>query len=319
MNKNITLLILLAILGAQLLVFFSHMQRQVPEAEPAPMNTVQMQAVVEENHAVESITPPIANVEEQASNPLAGGVSTPSNNPVSENSLFSMAVKPTKENQSSTVDKSIQELAEKPATQGRVDGANTLAPTLNAPVAISESLSNQNKAEEDNAATNKIAPSGQEITAESVLPVGIQDSALQEIKPVTPANVSGQGETPQAGQEANAKKPELVSEVKDNKASSLVIEDISFKYAGQKLHMVLKANAEFEVRVFDLAAPDRVVVDLLGIWENFNIPNMPENPVAKKARVGKQPHAHRLVIDMAKPLQKREVVRSGNSLELVMW
>lgn len=75
---------------------------------------------------------------------------------------------------------------------------------------------------------------------------------------------------------------------------------IGLHFRGNDIYLRIEADAGFKTKVFALSGPDRLVVDLVGKWNAVTAPHIPSNQLVTKARVGQQPNATRLVLDLSR-------------------
>ena len=146
---------------------------------------------------------------------------------------------------------------------------------------------------------------------------------------LTPWELPPEKETkpqPGAGREAQAAKPKPADKPAQDKARQPVLSDrgshtlksISLQYAGQTMKLRIEADSDFPCKSFILTGPDRLVVDLPGAWKDMKTPAVPSNNVIKNARVGQQPAGPRLVLDLSRPIKGHTVQRSGKVVEILL-
>lgn len=112
--------------------------------------------------------------------------------------------------------------------------------------------------------------------------------------------------------QAKSKEPAL----SDKAGHSL--KSISLAPAGQSMRLRIEADSDFPCKTFVLTGPDRLVIDLPGTWKGVKAPSVPQNLLVKSARKGDQPAGPRLVLDLSKPIKGHKVERSGNVVEIVL-
>ncbi len=322
MNKNMTLLILAAILGAMILVFYAHVKNSSPDANTQPANAVQMQAVLgtkpEEDSEQGSATVNPNQQKGEDFKPLGERnvvVVTPDGKqvPLPESNLPSELTdreKPIQEMPKITINtgdvKPLQ--AHIDANMPKVEG--TPAPSsvegggsVTLPAQVAQPVEPEKLAASTPALSKPL-----EATKPS-----------DELKPQESSKPHDAAQTSKTTQVSETAKP-TEAQASTVKADGVVtLEGMELVFVDNKLRLKISAAAHFEVRIFELIAPDRVVIDLLGDWKNIKAPLVPTNPIAKSARIGKQPKGYRLVLDLVSPLKKRELIRGDNSLELIMW
>lgn len=92
---------------------------------------------------------------------------------------------------------------------------------------------------------------------------------------------------------------------------------VSLQFAGQGMVLRIEAEGPFAAKAYVLPGPDRLVIDLAGDWKNLQAPNVPSNNLVKGARLGRQPDAMRLVLDLSKvPKSHQKVQVSDTVLEV---
>ena len=91
---------------------------------------------------------------------------------------------------------------------------------------------------------------------------------------------------------------------------------MSVEFAGQQMKLRIEASGPFAAKVFALPNPERLVIDLPGKWEQMKNPTVPANKIVTGARLGKQENGYRVVLDLAGPVKKHNVVREGNVVEV---
>lgn len=110
----------------------------------------------------------------------------------------------------------------------------------------------------------------------------------------------------------------VTSEKPLSKTGAHTLRSISLGFAGQQMLLRIEAGAPFPVKTFALTGPDRLVVDLPGVWQGLKVPNVPENNVVSKARLGNQSAGSRLVLDLKGPLKNHTVERVGNRVDILV-
>lgn len=119
-----------------------------------------------------------------------------------------------------------------------------------------------------------------------------------------------------ANAQSKPKEPEKSVAISDKDAHSL--NSIAFSFAGQSLQLNIKADTPFPCKTFILTGPDRLVVDLPGVWKGMRAPATPQNRLVKAVRLGQQKAGPRLVLDLTGPLKRHTVERSGNTVTILL-
>ena len=96
-------------------------------------------------------------------------------------------------------------------------------------------------------------------------------------------------------------------------AAEQTLSIMALRFAGQGMVLKVQAEEAFTCKSFVLPSPDRLVIDLGGKWANMRAPMVPDNTLIKSARTGRQENAARLVLDLARPLKKHDIVRVSPS------
>lgn len=78
------------------------------------------------------------------------------------------------------------------------------------------------------------------------------------------------------------------------------INKITVSAAGTGAKVRIAGNANLDYKTMHLKSPDRIVVDLEGVW-GVKAPGVPSNKAVTNVRIGKQPDKTRIVIDLASP------------------
>ena len=92
---------------------------------------------------------------------------------------------------------------------------------------------------------------------------------------------------------------------------------VALQFAGQGMVLRIEAEGPFTAKTYVLPGPDRLVIDLAGDWKNLQAPSVPSNNLVKGARLGRQPDAMRLVLDLNKvPKNHQKVQVSDTVLEV---
>lgn len=131
---------------------------------------------------------------------------------------------------------------------------------------------------------------------------------------VQPATQTGGAQTPppSAGRAGLGPVPASVT------VGQGTIKDVRLSFSGTN-GMVLRIEGDgpLPVKYFILSDPERLVIDLPGIWANLKTPAIPGNTLLKSARLGRQGNADRIVLDLQRSLSKHGINRlSDNAVEV---
>lgn len=123
--------------------------------------------------------------------------------------------------------------------------------------------------------------------------------------------------------EAKPKSEEKKAEAKPKAATSSEpgvrnLTRIKLTPKGQSMHLRIEADGGFSCKTFVLTGPDRLVIDLPGKWKGVKAPAVPSNQLVKSARVGDQPAGPRVVLDLNRPIKGHQVQRLDNAIEVVL-
>ena len=89
---------------------------------------------------------------------------------------------------------------------------------------------------------------------------------------------------------------------------------VVLQFAGQGMVLRIEADAPFTAKAYVLPGPDRLVVDLAGDWKNLQAPKVPSNNLVKGARLGRQPEAMRLVLDLSRVPKNHQKVQVSDTV-----
>lgn len=138
-----------------------------------------------------------------------------------------------------------------------------------------------------------------------------QGASGQTSSAATPVQASqtttGQGSQSVGAQGANAgaaavQYVQLPLDAKHN------LKSIGLHFSGQRIFLRIEADDPFPCKTFALTGPERLVVDLPGVWTGMKAPAVPQNNIINGARYGVQKAGPRLVLDLGKS-SKYEVTR----------
>lgn len=96
------------------------------------------------------------------------------------------------------------------------------------------------------------------------------------------------------------------------------LKNIGVHFSGQNMMLRLESDSVFPIKHFVLTKPDRLVIDLPGNWKNMRVPTVPQNNIIKAVRLGSQPGGPRLVLDLAKAPSHQEVVKVSDTVVEVL-
>ena len=103
-----------------------------------------------------------------------------------------------------------------------------------------------------------------------------------------------------------------------SKPGALQLRNIKLTPKGQNMHLRIEADGSFPCKTFVLTGPDRLVIDLPGKWKGIHVPSVPANQLVKNVRAGEQAAGPRVVLDLARPLKGHQVQRVDNAVEIVL-
>lgn len=320
MNKGITLLVLVAVLGAMGLVLYSHSGKTPPKDEPIQMATASqpplsrfdeegpaspLQNRQGEGQGLAPIEPPLHSAApprqpEGAPVPVTvnpEGKTRPTPPPVKE------AEKPVPPAKSEPEKKPAQQETRKPATPppAKQDAAESKPQTTKAP------------GKEENASG---APGLEPWT----VPPPVQSEQPPQIEPSTasatpPAHTPPQSQPPAVMAEQRLA-TDPIKPVATPDKSAHTLSAISLVPSGQGMRLRIEADSAFACKTFVLSSPDRLVIDLPGDWKGMKAPAVPQNNLIKNIRLGLQKAGPRLVLDLAGPVKQHKTERSGNIVEV---
>lgn len=134
-------------------------------------------------------------------------------------------------------------------------------------------------------------------------------------KPEAPKAEKPKAEKPKA--EAAKTQAPKAEKPKAEKPKARIVERITVFARDKGATVRVAANAPFTYKTMLLNSPERLVIDIEGVWE-IKAPGVPKNPLVTNVRIGKMPDKTRVVIDLrAKPAQTRYVLaKDGDSLDV---
>lgn len=101
-------------------------------------------------------------------------------------------------------------------------------------------------------------------------------------------------------------------------ADAQTLSKIGLHFKGNDIYLRIEAQSPFKTKIFTLTEPDRLVVDLVGTWHNVTPPTIPSNQLVTKARIGSQPNATRLVLDLSRSTKYTIDKPSDSVVEILM-
>ncbi len=307
MNKGITILILVVLLGAMGLVLYSHTR---PEDNAATV--AQSDASASRQQSPGGASLPVGAVP-PSSDDSSPPATSPRNSPQPRENGLARIEPP---------------LSSSPSEGTRAPVTVTMGNTGEAPRVVSPP---QQPSPPAGSKTDEASPRSGAGEAQTNAPAKTDPAATgaKSDKPDTPeAKAEAKPAEPdkKAATEAKPTDPEKTAAktAGSEKTPALsekaahTMKKIGLHFAGQRIVLRMEADTAFPCKTFALGSPDRLVVDLPGTWKGMQTPGVPQNLVVKGVRVGKQPAGPRIVLDLEKPLQKHEVVRQGNVVEVYL-
>ncbi|MDL2279164.1 AMIN domain-containing protein [Desulfovibrio sp. OttesenSCG-928-G11] len=334
MNKGITLLVLVAVLGAMGLVLYSHSgSPKEPEALDAAADlppqalppvlggtASPLQNLQGESQGLRPIEPPIGGARSELSPPEGAPVPVtlgPDGRPARPAAVPESAPSPPPQEKTppappASADKQSpprpDKLPDKPQDKPR-DKAQS-QPDKRPPPAEEKSPSAAPGLEP----WTVPPPGGAAATAPLTVPPQAQaDAAPPTARAGTQLPASP---PPVLAEQRLATDPIRPVELPAHAAHSLT--GISLTPSGQGLRLRIEADSAFVCKTFILTGPDRLVVDLPGAWKGMKAPQVPQNALVKHARLGQQPGGPRLVLDLSGPLKQHRTERSGAVVDVLL-
>lgn len=319
MNRNMTILILVAVLGAMGLIFYANMQASAPQPAVSPV-TVPATASSPSAAQEPAGAPPQPSSLGVPSVPQAGARPATPTRSGQEAATAPVQAKEAAPAPAAQAVPAVQPLAqaevkavEKPAVQPvekqPVKPVETAAEKAGAPAA--KTPAEKNAAAGDKPAATLLAdkPAQKAVTTPAATVLADTPGGKPAAQPAAP-----QGETPPAAQ--TGEKPAGKTEPAPSATGELTLKSIGVDFAGQQMKLRIEASGPFTAKVFALPNPERLVIDLPGKWQQMQNPTVPGNKIVTGARLGKQENGYRIVLDLAGPLKKHNVVREGNVVEV---
>ena len=97
------------------------------------------------------------------------------------------------------------------------------------------------------------------------------------------------------------------------------MQSIKFEYQGSDMLLVMNADSQFEYKSFQLASPERLVVDVIGTWSGVDLPSVPSNRLIKGVRGGKTDRGYRIVLDLKETPKGYETKRDANKVTIRVY
>lgn len=97
------------------------------------------------------------------------------------------------------------------------------------------------------------------------------------------------------------------------------MQSIKFEYQGSDMLLVMNADSQFEYKSFQLASPERLVVDVIGTWNGVDLPSVPSNRLIKGVRGGKTDRGYRIVLDLKETPKGYETKRDANKVTIRVY
>lgn len=130
------------------------------------------------------------------------------------------------------------------------------------------------------------APNVQEVTQNT------RQAAERPVQAAAPASTVKEKPTPPVEKKPTPTPPKATGPKTINK--------ITVSAAGAGANVRIAGNTNLSYKTMHLKSPDRVVVDLEGVWA-VKAPGVPTNKAVTNVRIGKQADKTRIVIDLASP------------------
>lgn len=279
MNRKVTFLLLMIVLVAMGMVFFTQMQKNAANEQLAANGTIGEptadrggRVLPQKNASIPSDGEPSASL-----NATGDGAPKPVNLTTGRSPL------------------STGEGDSQAAPEG------TTAATNNAANATSAEQAGQKTVDSQSTASRSTAPG---LTPWKVTPKEDQKTA-------------GQSGSPAKGKDdKNAQAKPQQSQTSEQGTRNLT--KINLAPAGQNLRLHIEADGDFTYKAFVLTGPDRFVIDLPGEWKGMKAPSIPSNGLVKNVRIGLRPSGPRVVLDLTRPLMGHQVQRQNNSIEVLL-
>ncbi|MDR1489342.1 MAG: AMIN domain-containing protein, partial [Desulfovibrio sp.] len=96
------------------------------------------------------------------------------------------------------------------------------------------------------------------------------------------------------------------------------LKNISLLFSGDEVILRIEADNAFPCKTFVLTGPDRLVIDLPGVWKGMKTPPLQNNRIIRAVRLGRQSAGPRLVLDLNAALKGHKVERRGNVVDIAV-
>jgi hypothetical protein len=96
------------------------------------------------------------------------------------------------------------------------------------------------------------------------------------------------------------------------------LKNISLLLSGDEAILRIEADSAFPCKTFVLTGPDRLVIDLPGVWKGMKTPPPQNNRIIRAVRMGQQSAGPRLVLDLNASLKGHKVERRGNVVDIMV-
>lgn len=299
MNKKLTFMLLIVVLAAMSLVFFTQMQQTdkgtiVTDSRPAVDRDGRMvpKDSQKPGNGLPSIDPPVGVSIGADGAPKPVALTT--GKELDQTKPGATATAPPTGPQAAPAEKPAE--AAKPPKE-KESGAPSLTPWEVPPAKGAEKQ--KTTTADAGAKSPQKAPAGTEQT-----------------KPAAKSASEGKKQEAKPKSEAKPARPKAESTPAEPGVRRLT--GIKLTPKGQNMHLRIESDGGFSCKTFVLTGPDRLVIDLPGKWKGVKAPSVPSNQLVKNARVGDQPTGPRVVLDLARPIKGHQVQRLNNAIEVVL-
>ena len=218
----------------------------------------------------------------------------------------------------------LQAQPEKPAQEPALKPETPVQQALQDPVKPAK-----NKPEQQQAAS-----AAAEASSVSQPPAGVPEvkaPSQTEQKPAPKEEKKPEARAEQKPEQKPDQKPEQKSEQKpetkpEKPAAEQAVtggthkmQSIKFEYQGSDMLLVMNADSQFEYKSFQLASPERLVVDVIGTWSGVDLPSVPSNRLIKGVRGGKTDRGYRIVLDLKETPKGYETKRDANKVTIRVY
>lgn len=316
MNKGITILILLVVLGAMALVFYSHTRQparpETASADSARSGLAQPGDQPAGGPALSGSAPGGRTDGSPLRSPQDGGGLKQIDPPLSSGRPGTDgAPSPVRVTAGNTAVPAQPPLP--PVTPPAAPGGSSVPPGASEPAAPGPDTAGREPAGRPSSGSPELTPWG--TPSSTPAPGASAPGAPSSGKPAEATRPAGSGSrepAPPAAAVSPAKEPVLSDK------GAHVLKDIGLHFAGQTMRLRIEADTPFPARTFVLNSPDRLVIDLPGVWKGVKAPSVPQNRLIKGVRVGAQTAGPRIVLDLSAAPKGHKVQRDGNVVEIVV-